>query len=212
MVVFKFMGVLALGLCASASLLAADANCEIVKAASDKAQSQATYHTLSARKKEGEDGFQPSIITVKLGATTYSKVLGTPVPMQTVNNSSAEMREQMTQMSQALLEGPCQSVGSSTVAGKKVNGYTFEQSMMGSKSKSTMWINAATGLPMRQDTISEVTGALKFLDKLLPKSAEAPSGPSLSRTVLLFGEKGKPPAEDGTIEPAILNKLQALMN
>jgi hypothetical protein len=209
---FMTVSLFTFGVSANNLSFAADANCALIKTAMDKAQNQSTYHTLGATKQDSDGSFQPSIISVKIGTTTYSKILRAPLPMQKVDNSSPEIREMSAQLGQTLLEGQCQSVGSAVIAGSKANGYTYEQSMLGTKSKSTIWISTASGLPVRQDTVSEMGGALKFLEKLVPKSADTPSGGGLSRTVTLFGEKAKPPAEDGSIDPALFSKLQAMLN
>jgi hypothetical protein len=190
---------------------AANANCTIVKNALEKAEKHPSNYSLIATRAE-DGSFKPALIRVQMGTTVYVKVLGTPLPMQVTDLNSAETKAIASEAMKSLLEGSCPAVGSETVAGIKATGYSYESTSFGMTSKITTWIGNSNGLPIRSDVINQSTGALKWLEKVLPKDNAEKSNQGNGRTVMLYSEKAKPPAQDGSIDTAVMNKLLALMN
>jgi hypothetical protein len=195
-----------LGLLASA----AQANCGVVKTALEKAEKHPSNYSLIATRSE--DGtFKPALIRVQVGTTVYVKALGTPLPMQVSDVNAAETKAIAADAMKSLLEGTCPVVGTDTVAGIKATGYSYETTTFGMTSKITTWINNANGLPVRSDVMNQSTGALKWLEKLLPKDGADKADQGSGRTAMLYSEKAKPPAQDGSIDAAVMNKLLALL-
>ncbi len=188
----------------------AHASCSIVKTALEKAEKHPSNYSLIATRAE-DGSFKPALIRVQAGTTVYVKVLGTPLPMQVSDINAAETRAIAAEAMKSLLEGSCLAVGTDTIVGVKVTGYAYETTSFGMTSKITTWINNANGLPVRSDVINQSTGALKWLEKILPKDGGDKPDQGNGRSVMLYSEKAKPPAQDGSIDAAVMNKLLALL-
>lgn len=189
---------------------AANANCSIVKNALEKAEKHPSNYSLIATRAE-DGSFKPALIRVQAGTTVYVKVLGTPLPMQVSDINAAETKAIAAEAMKSLLEGSCPAVGTDTIVGVKATGYTYETTSFGMTSKITTWINNANGLPVRSDVMNQSTGALKWLEKILPKDGGDKADQGNGRTVMLYSEKAKPPTQDGSIDAAVMNKLLALL-
>jgi hypothetical protein len=132
---------------------------------------------------------------------------------------SKNMRMLATDLGPFMVEEGCRSAGSEKVAGRDAQVYTASGDLGRGEIRFKLWIDKATGLPLRavsDEPEVDVDTVFAALDKKKGRpSVEVKEKPNGRRQVAthayLFGDAVKPPGAKGAVDAGALASLQALL-
>lgn len=200
---------------------AQDASCAPVSKAATAALAQPRIHAAIDAPLDPEAvkmGMRPTLMhSIVIDQTQYSNAM-TPSFRKTAL-ISADMRTLATDLAPFMVESGCKAAGREQLAGHEARLYTATADQGRGEIRMKLWIDGRTGLPLRAVTDEpdvDVDAALAALDKRKARPAvdvkQKPNGKrNVATHAYWFGDAVKPPGPSGSIDPAVLAGLQALL-
>lgn len=205
---------------AAAHAAAADGGCAVVAKAAQAALAQPRIHAAIDSPLDPEAakmGMKPMLMhSIVIDRLQYSNAIRAGFSKTPLD--SPEMRMLASDLAPFLVEQGCKAAGSERVAGRDAQVFTASGDMGRGEVRFRLWIDKASGLPMRATSDEPDVDVEVMLDaasrKGKPGSAvkTAPNGKRVLAThAYLFGDAVKPPDAKGAVDGAALTTLQALL-
>lgn len=163
-------------------------------------------------------GMKPTLIhSIVIDQVQYSNAIR-PTFSRTALESK-EMRMLATDLGPFMVEEGCKPGGSDKVAGRDSIVFTAKGDLGRGEIRFKLWIDKATGLPLRavsDEPEVDVDAVFNALDKKNGRpSVEVKEKPNGKRQIAthayLFGDAVKPPGVNGTLDAGALTSLQAVL-
>ena len=210
--ILRLIFYIAVVLCLPMQVIAADDACIPLKNAVEKGMAQQRIHAASIVSTDGAKTKALMDHSVLIGDIQYLVEGGNfhgRIPME-----PKELRPLATNLVQFTITEGCKALGKESVAGRTATVIGFGYEVSSGEALGKLWIDAATGLPVRamttqadEDTIFQFDAKTKEL-----KTETKANGKTLSQHhVYLYGDAVKEPSAKGAIEPATIATLEALL-
>lgn len=200
---------------------AADTSCAAVVRALNAGLAQARTHAAIDSPLDADAikmGIKPTLIhSIVIDQVQYSNAIG-PSFSRTVLESK-EMRMLATDLGPFMVEEGCKPGGSDKVAGRDAAVFTASGNLGRGEIRFRLWIDKATGLPLRavsDEPEVDVDTVFNALDKKKGRPSmavkEKPNGKrQIATHAYLFGDAVKPPGAKGALDAGALAFLQAVL-
>jgi hypothetical protein len=200
---------------------AADTSCAAVVKALNAGLAQARIHAAIDSPLDPaaiKMGMKPTLIhSIVIDQVQYSNAIR-PMFSRTALESK-EMRMLATDLGPFMVEEGCKAGGTDKVAGRDAQVYTASGDLGRGEIRFKLWIDKATGLPLRavsDEPEVDVDTVFNALDKKKGRPSvevkEKPNGKrQIATHVYLFGDAVKPPGAKGAVDAAALASLQAAL-
>ena len=200
---------------------AADSTCAAVTQALEAGLAQARIHAAIDSPLDPEAikmGMKPTLVhSIVIDQVQYSNA--TRASFSRTPLESKEMRMLATDLGPFMVEQGCRPAGSEKVAGRDALVFTAQGDLGRGEIRFKLWIDRASGLPLRalsDEPDADMDDLFNTLDKKKGRPAvqakEKPKGKRIVAThAYLFGPAVKPPGPQGTLDPAALAMLQAVL-
>jgi hypothetical protein len=204
----------------SAAAQAADSSCAPVAKAANAGLAQARIHAAIDSPLDPEAvkmGFKPTLMhSIVIDQVQYSNAIHASFSRTPLG--SKELRMLATDLGPFMVEVGCKALGSEKVAGREAQVFVAAGDLGRGEVRLKLWIDRASGLPLRAVTDEPDVDVETVLDDLGRKgrpTIEVKQAPSARRLVAthayLYGDAVKPPGPKGALDPAALATLQAVL-
>lgn len=195
---------------------AADGSCAAVIKAVNAGIAQPRIHSAIDAPLDPEavkHGFKPTLMhSIVIGQDQYSNALKASFAKTALESPQA--RQLATDLAAFQVEQGCRALGSAKLAGGDTQTYQLTTDLGRGEARVKLWVDAATGLPLRAVT-DEPDVDVDFDFNPATKKAAVQHKPNGKRVVAthayLYGDAVKPPDAKGGLDPAAAARLQALL-
>lgn len=197
----------------------ADANCAGVARAASAALAQARIHAAIDAQLDPEAvkaGMKPMLMhSIVIDRVQYSNALRPRFARTALE--STEMRTLATDLGPFMVDRGCKAAGSARIAQRDATVYTAVTDLGRGEVRLKLWIDKASGLPLRavsDEPEADIDAVLAALDRSKGRSPDSPKAGAprkVATHAYLFGDAVKPPDAQGAVDPAALATLQALL-
>ncbi len=204
----------------AAAAHAADSSCAPVIKAANAGLAQARIHAAIDSPLDPEAvkmGFKPTLMhSIVIDQVQYSNAIHASFSRTPLE--SKEMRMLATDLGPFMVEAGCRPLGSDKVAGRDAQVFLATGDLGRGEVRLKLWIDRASGLPLRAVTDEPDVDVDTVLDGMGRKgrpTIEVKQAPSARRLVAthayVFGDAVRPPGPKGALDPAALATLQAVL-
>jgi hypothetical protein len=188
----------------------ADGACAAVGKALAAALAQPRIHAAIDRPLDAEAlraGFKPTLMhSIVIDGVQYSNAMRAGFARTPL--ASPEMRLLAGDLAPFAVEQGCQAAGSERIAGRDARVYTARGDSDRGEVRLRLWVDAASGLPLRAVTDEPDVDVDDLFGRAKPKAV---ARRMVGTHAYLFGAAVKPPGAAGALDPATLVQLQALL-
>jgi hypothetical protein len=203
------------------SVSAADSSCAPVIKAANAGLAQPRIHAAIDSPLDPEAvkmGFKPTLMhSIVIDQAQYSNALRagfSKTPLE-----SKDMRMLATDLGPFMVEQGCKAAGSEKLAGRDALVFLAAGDMGRGEIRFKLWIDKASGLPLRAVSDEPDVDVETLFDKPTKKGGasklaikEKPNGARVISThAYIYGDAVKPPGSKGALDTGALATLQALL-
>lgn len=205
---------------AAGHAMAADPGCAVPARAAEAALAQARIHAAVDSPLDPEAlkmGMKPMLMhSIVIDRVQYSNA--TRAAFSKTPLASPEMRLLASDLGPFLVEQGCKPAADERLAGRNAQVFIASADMGRGEVRFKLWIDKASGLPLRATSDEPEADVEALLDTLSRKGkprGPAKTGPAVRRLVAthayLFGDAVKPPGAQGAVDNTALATLHALL-
>lgn len=200
---------------------AADTSCATVIKAANAGLAQPRIHAAIDSPLDPQAvkmGFKPTLMhSIVIDQVQYSNAIRASFSKTALE--SKDMRLLATDLAPFMVEQGCKASGSEKLAGRDTQVFVASGDMGRGEIRFKLWIDKASGLPLRAVSDEPDFDVETVLDKLDRKGGaskvaikEKPNGTRVVSThAYIYGDAVKPPGPNGALDAGALATLQALL-
>jgi hypothetical protein len=201
--------------------LAADTSCAPVTRALNAGLAQTRVHAAIDSPLDPEAvkaGFKPTLMhSIVIDQVQYSNAIRAGFSRTPLD--SKEMRMLATDLGPFMVDTGCQAAGTEKLAGRDALVFTAKGDLGRGEIRFKLWIDKATGMPLRafsDEPEGDLTTFFDALDKKKGRPAkqaapQAGAPRKLATHAYLFGDSVKAPGPGGVLDAGNLSRLQSLL-